>query len=461
MLSRIKQKIPSLPTAFWVLIIGTFIDRLGGYILTPFYSLFVATKFDIQMTQIGLLFSFMAMGRFIGGFFGGALTDKVGRKFMFLFGLIVSGLNSILIIFINDLRAFYLVSVLTGILGAAGGPAQQALVADILRPEDQAIGYGVHRVAVNIGATLGPIIGGLMLVSNNFNILFVIDAIMSCVTALIVIAKIPETNPNRIKSSTNINRDGRKLESNQKGTESFLDTLKGYGEVLKDSIFTIFVGLTIIMQLVYMQMYSTLSVYLLDFKALPTREFGWIMSGNALAVVILQVWISKRASKHPPLLVMALGMVFYGLGFTTFGFTSSFIVYFIAMQSITIGEMLIFPVGQGVVARLAPEDKRGRYMAIYMFGFIFPSLIGNLGAGLIYDNIGPVYVWYVAGALSVIGLIGFLIVNKTSGHRLARSHEKIPDEKEARDSKPQEVVAIASVTTLGVEAELEEEIAAP
>ncbi len=425
MRENLKTVIKKYPNSFWILVLGTFIDRLGGFMLFTFYSLFVVMKFQIQMTQVGLLFTFMSIGSLFGGFLGGALTDKFGRKFMMLFGLIVSGLSSLIIPFIGQLEIFYVVCLLTGFLGAVAGPAHQALVADLLPEELRSSGYALLRISVNIGATLGPIIGGFMLIGNNFEILFFTDAITSMITTIVVFLKIPETKPETTMSeSLQIAGEApqkRKETPQKKSDTSFLATMKGYAEVLRDGHFILFVGIIIIMQLVYMQMYSTLSVYLLNFKQLSASRFGIILSINAITVVLLQYTLSQKIAKFPPLVMMAIGMIFYGVGFTMYGFTSSYLLFIVAMELITIGEMIIFPLTQSIVAGLAPEDKRGRYSAIQMAGFIIPNLFGNLGAGMIYDQISPQFVWYTAGILSVVGFFGFLILQKTSAHRLDKN----------------------------------------
>ena len=82
------------PKQFWVLIFGTFIDRLGGALLFPFFTLYLTSKFGIGMTQVGFIFGMFAISSFFGSMIGGALTDRIGRKSMLLFGLVMSALSS-------------------------------------------------------------------------------------------------------------------------------------------------------------------------------------------------------------------------------------------------------------------------------------------------------------------------------------------------------------------------------
>ena len=110
--------------------------------------------------------------------------------------------------------------------------------------------------------------------------------------------------------------------------------------------------------------------------------------------------------------MMALGTILYGIGFAMFGFFGAFSFFIIAMIIITVGEMITIPVAQALVARFSPADMRGRYMAIYGFSWTIPFALGPLMAGLVIDNLDPRLVWYAAGVISVIAVLGFLWLNK-------------------------------------------------
>jgi MFS family permease len=173
------------------------------------------------------------------------------------------------------------------------------------------------------------------------------------------------------------------------------------------------------MLIVYQQLYNTLSVYLRDVHGIPTQGYGMMMSINALTVVVLQFWVTRRTSAYPPLLMMALGTGFYLVGFTMYGFVSGYILFTLAMVIITFGEMIVVPVGQALAARFAPEAMRGRYMAFFSLSWTFPATIGPLAAGLIMDNYDPNWVWYAGGILCAVSIVGFLILHRTTGRRLA------------------------------------------
>ncbi len=408
MFTKIKTTYREYPNAFKVLTLATFIDMLGSFLLYPFYALYVTEHFGVGMTQVGFLFSIFSAGNIFGGILGGALADKYGRRAMVLIGLVVSGTGSIFLGLVNDLRVFYILAGFLGLVGNFGGPARQAMVADLLPKEKQAEGFGILRVSFNLSATIGPILGGF-LATKSYMLLFIADAVSSLITAVIVYMVIPETKPQK---------------QDDKPEETVMKTIIGYKHVLKDWVFVLFLSVSAITVLVYMQMNSTLSVFLRDVHGFPAQSFGFLLSMNALMVVLFQFWITRKISKYAPMKIMAFGTLFLMIGFGMYGFISEPYLFFIAMAIITIGEMIVFPTGQSAAASFAPEDKRGRYMAVYGFQWMIPNLFGVLAAGLIMDSIGPNWVWYLAGILSLFSMIGFWLIHGVTKERLSK--EKKP-----------------------------------
>jgi MFS family permease len=396
--------------SFWILVGATFIDRLGGSLLFPFFALYITQKFNVGMTEVGILFGLFSLSSFIGSFLGGALTDRVGRRRILIFGLLASSFSTLLMGFIESLQAFYVLALIAGIFTDVAGPAHQAMVADLVPEQKRAEGFGILRVAFNLAVVIGPAIGGL-LAARSYQLLFVSDAVISTITAGIVYFFLRETKP---------------MARSDAKPETVGATFRGYGRVLRDGTFMLFVFMCILMGLVYMNMYTTLGVYLRDLYAVPESGYGALLSINALMVVVLQFPISRRITDRPPLLMMAFGTALYAVGFAMYGVVSSNDAFILAMVIITFGEMIVSPVAQALVARFAPEDMRGRYMAIFGISWSIPFMIGPLLAGLILDNLNPNLLWYAAGFVGFLSVLGFLYL-----HRRAQSIETTPELAEA------------------------------
>ena len=395
-LARATTVLGEYPRQFWILVGGTFIDRLGGALLFPFFTLYITARFGVGMTQVGLLFGVFALSSAIGTTLGGALTDRLGRKRMFLFGLVASALSSVVMGLVDSLALFVGVVVLVGILADAGFPAQQAMVADLLPEEKRGEGFGILRVVVNLAVTIGPMIGGL-LAARSYLSLFLADAVTSLVTAAIVFLALKESRPAPAEGVP---------------AETMARTFAGYLDVLRNRAFAWFLVTSILMILVYMQMNTTLAVYLRDSHGIPAQGFGYLLSLNGAMVVLFQFPIARWARRFRPLLIMTTGTLLYAIGFGLYGFVGAYTLFVGAMAIITVGEMLVSPTGQAIVASMAPGDMRGRYMATFGYAWLIPSAIGPLVAGLVMDYADPRWVWYGAGILGLAAAGGYYLLER-------------------------------------------------
>jgi MFS family permease len=106
--------------------------------------------------------------------------------------------------------------------------------------------------------------------------------------------------------------------------------------------------------------------------------------------------------------MMALGTALYAIGFAMYGFVATYIFFLLAMVIITVGEMIVAPVGQALVAKFAPEEMRGRYMAVFGYSWGISFMIGPYLAGVVLDNFDPRFLWYAAGIIGTLAVMGFL-----------------------------------------------------
>ena len=401
MFEKLQNTYNEFPRTFWVVVGTQFIDALGNTLLFPFFALYVTQKFNVGMTQAGIILATNSVAGIIGSTIGGALADRYGRRGIILFGLVVSALSSLTLGFVNKFYMFYGLSVFVGLLGSIAHPAHQAMVADILLAEKRSEGFGILRVVANFAWIIGPTIGGF-LASYNYLYLFLSDAVISVITALLVFRLLPETKP----------QPKEKTEA-----ESFIQTLRGYTQVFSDRPFLGFIFASILMILVYQQMYSSLSVFLRDVHQVDPQYYGLIMASSAVTVVLFQFSVSRFIKRYPPFLMMAAATFFYMIGFTMYGFVATIPLFIVAMIIITIGEMVGMPTSNSLAAAFAPEDKRARYMAIFGLTWAIPSMIGPWSAGLIMDNYDPNYIWYIGGVLCVFAMLAFFLLHLRLGSK--------------------------------------------
>ncbi len=418
MLSKIKNIYREYPSKFWLVVGVSFIDRVGGTMLFPFFSLYITWKFNVGMTQAGIVLGLFAAFGLVGNMIGGALTDKFGRRKLIIFGLVFSALSTLTLGLVTEFVVLYPLAIIIGLFSSIADPAHQAMIADLLPEKQRAEGFGVLRVVANFSWIIGPTIGGFV-ANRSYFLLFVIDAVVSTVVAILFYFLISETKPESGDGSDH---------------ESVLQTFKGYSVVMRNLAYMAFIVAAVLMGLTYQQMYNSLSVYLRDSHSISPQGYGFLMTTSAITVIILQFWTTRRIKHRPPFMMMALGAFFYAMGFTMFGLnpigsinysflfynwtislSGTYVWFMAAVIIITIGEMIVMPISQALAANFAPEDMRGRYMAIFGLAWAIPAMVGPWLAGLVLDNFNPNLLWYLGGMLCLLAVMGFSLLHRRLG----------------------------------------------
>ena len=400
MLNRLKETYNEFPSIFWVIVGTIFIDAIGSTLLFPFFALYITQRFDVGMTQAGVLLGMSSLFGLIGSIVGGALTDRFGRRQLILFGLTFSALSSLLFGFASDVKILYLLVVIVGLLSRVAGPAHDAMMADILPESKRQEGFGITRVVFNYAWIFGTALGGLI-AARSFLALFITDAILSMIVAIILFRFLPETKP--------------AVHEAEKKNESLLATVTGYRIVLRDLAYMSFTLAGMVVLIVYQQQYNSFPVYLREVHNIDSKIYGIMLSITGFEVVLFQFWISRLIRKYPPFLMMTLAALFFMVGFAMIGFVQGIGFFLLAVVVATIGEMIMFPTNKALAANFSPTDMRGRYMAVYDLGWTIPATIGPAAAGFILDNYNPNLLWYIGGILCAVAALGFYALHTWLG----------------------------------------------
>ena len=394
-----KQLYREFPRRFWIVVGVHFIDKIGGTIVFPFFALYITGKFHVGMTEAGILLGLLSLAGIVGSVVGGGLTDRLGRRKLILFGLVASALSSLTLGTVNQFVWLFPAAALVGLFSDVGGPAHAAMIADILPTEQRQEGFGILRVVGNMAWLVGPTVGGFV-ARSSFFALFVIDAAISCVVAILFYSLMPETKP---------------VPHERHVEEGFVQTFRNYRLVLADKPFVAFLVAAVLMGMVYIQMYNSLSVYLRDNHGIAPQGYGVLLTSSAITVICFQFWTMRVIKRQPQFLMMALGTLFYLIGFGMFGVVSAYGLFVLAVVIITAGEMIVMPTSQTIAAGFARIDMRGRYMAVFSLTVSLPNAFGPLAAGIVLDNYRPNLLWYLSALLCAISASGFYALHRKLG----------------------------------------------
>lgn len=397
------------PYPIWAMTGGMFINTFGGSMVFPIFSLYFTEKFDLSLTQAGLLLMMFVLGGFIGQPLGGYLTDRFGRKGIMVFALCAEAVFSMGMAFAPNVAFLAVDIALFGLTVPMFGPSSSAMVADLVKPERRAATYGLIRVAANAGVALGPTVAALMLTfqrrvdgtlpDNAYLPLFVADAVTSLIFAWIIATRLYETRPTT--------KPVAPTASSSTAPAATSATDGGFRAILSDRVFMVMVILYALVGIVYSQMNTTFGVYMHQTFNIPQEHYGFMLASNAAMVVLFQFSIARWVDKYERGHMLALGAALYGLGFGMVGWFSSSFGFEVAMVVMTLGEMVIVPASQTLVADLSPVNMRGRYQAMYGVMAGLGHGVGPVLGGWLFDMGQGAWIWHSSLLLGLLIAVGY------------------------------------------------------
>ena len=334
----------------WVLLCGTVLARGSAFATLPFLAIYLSRNLDLHPVLIGLTIGISPLAGVVGGFLGGHLSDRFGRK-----PVMIGSLFSMSLIYFGFMIAetpvwFIVLNALNGLSGSFFEPSGQALIADLTEKSKRMRAFSLRYTAINIGASVGPLLGAYLAVVSAKSA-FMVTGIMYFIYALIFSGMMKKYNVgNRVSEGA--------------AKVTIASSLRIIG---KDKALLYLVLGSIIINFGYSQIESNVPQYLESSLANGVFVYSVMLSINAVMVVILQMPISHFAERFKTMQVMMAGAVFLSVGMMTFGFVSGWYTAILAILFVTIGEILIFPSSSYLVDQLATDELRGTYFGAAQF----------------------------------------------------------------------------------------------
>jgi MFS family permease len=300
-------------------------------------------------------------------------------------------------------RAIPLIAVCTIVLGFFTDlyrPASSAIVADLVPPSARTRAFGYQYWAVNLGFALAPVLAGLM-VRYNYLLLFIGDALTTLIFGLIVLIRIPETQPAEASHGAHV---------------SIRERIR---QVSAEPILLIFSMLALFIGIIYMQGYVTLPIDM-QTHGLTPADYGLAIAVNGVLIVLLSIQVSNAAGKWPRFVAMAAAAIFLGTGYGFNVFANNLILYILGIAIWTLGEITATAVAPALIADLSPVELRGLYQGIFGSAWGLAFFLGPLLGGWIYEQLGPFALWSACFVLGCLLAASYLSMARPARKRLEK-----------------------------------------
>ena len=368
----------------WWLSLITFINRSGTMVI-PFLSLYLNEDLHFSFPDIGWIMSFFGLGSVFGTWVGGKLTDKIGYYKVMLLSLILTGFLFVFLQYATTFNQFCLGIFVIMLVADAFRPAMFVALSAYSKPKNKTRSVTLIRLAINLGFSAGPAIGGLIITGIGYEGLFWTDGI-TCVLAAFLLLKV--LHPKKVK---------------------VLDEVKVENPVsaYEDKPFWIFFIAMFIFGFVFMQYFSTMPLYYKDHHFLSELEIGLLMGLSGLFIFLFEMPLIKwlEDSKVSKVKLIALGLFLVAISFIILNLTSWVGVLIIGILLMSTGEMIAFPFSNAFAIERAEKGNQGEYMAFYSMSFSLAHIFShNIGMQMI-DKFGFETSWTVITLLSFIGVL--------------------------------------------------------
>ncbi|MEU0653638.1 MFS transporter [Streptomyces albogriseolus] len=384
----LSESVSGLPRAFWWLWTSTLVNRLGAFVAT-FMALYLTLDRGYSASYAGLVVALHGLGGVISSLGAGVMTDRLGRRPTLLVAQTATALSVALLGFVHDPVAIAAVAFLVGMASSASRPAVQAMMADIVRPEDRIRAFSLNYWAINLGFAISSV-GAGFIAEVSYLAGFLIEAGMTLVCAVLVFVKLPESRPQQQPAGTG-------------GTQEDAVSL---GTVLRDGRFMGVVGLSFLVAVVFQQGYLGLPVAMGEAGFTPA-DFGMAIAVNGVLIVVLQLPVTRLIEHRDPRRMLVVSSLLAGYGFGLTAFAGSVGVFALTVCVWTLAEIVNAPVQTGLVVRLSPVHGRGRYQGVYTSSWAVAALVAPLLSGFVIDRWGAVWLWGTCAVVGTVAALGY------------------------------------------------------
>ncbi|MGW0943759.1 MDR family MFS transporter [Streptomyces sp. NPDC002623] len=411
----VRESLSGLPREFWWLWTSTLVNRLGGFVAT-FMALYLTLDRGYSASYAGLVASLHGLGGVVSSLGGGVMADRLGRRPTLLIAQTSTAAAVALLGFVEHPVAIAGVAFLVGMASNASRPAVQAMMADIVRPEDRVRAFSLNYWAINLGFAVSSMAAGFI-AEVSYRAGFLLEAGMTLACAVVVFLKLPESRP--VRTDKAVPEDS-----------------VGLGTVLRDGRFMGVVGLSFLVALVFQQGSVGLPVAM-GAAGFTPADYGMAIAVNGVLIVALQIPVTRFIEHRDPRRLLVVSSVLAGYGFGLTAFAGSVGVFALTVCVWTLAEIVNAPTQTGLVVRLSPAHGRGRYQGMYTLSWAVASLVAPVMSGFVIDRFGAEWLWALCAVVGTAAGIGYGVLMR-----------RLPDEESdvAGDSSDDDVRDVSDVS---------------
>ncbi|KPH10959.1 MFS transporter [Chryseobacterium sp. ERMR1:04] len=378
----------------WMLALVMLINRAGSMVL-PFLGVYMTDHLHFSIENTGVVLSFFGIGSVLGSWLGGMITDKIGEyKVQYLSLLLSVPLFCLIPIFNTEVGVAGII-LAQSIVSETFRPANSVAITKYARPENITRAFSLNRMAVNLGFSIGPALGGI-LSAISYEFLFFSNAFAALTAGLMYIwffgkrNKLAKLRAKKVKEAIIIKKENSPY---------------------KDRKFLVYCFFCMLFSICFFQLFSTLTIFYKDTAHLSQQSIGYILGYSGFLIVLLEMGFVQIAEKYFSLAItMLLGTFICGFSYAMIAFDYSMITLIISMTLLCIGEIWTLPFMSTITAMRSGKNNKGAYMGLNGISFSIAFIITPYIGTMLAQKFGFNALWIGTGVLATGIAIAFYFV---------------------------------------------------
>jgi len=345
---------------------------------------------------LGLMIMSFALAQLLAAPFLGSLADRYGRRPFVLLSLAAFAAANVGFLLARSVTAFTVVRTLEGALTAGLYPAAMGVVADVAPKGERGRWIGIVMAGYGAGFILGPVLGGLLYDGLGFAAPFLVSALMAVLAFVMAAFLVPETRTSAVRNREMLWRR-REREKAVAPDESLWNALPRplsvFGILLLTEFILIFAFAFVEPQMIF---------YLYEDLGWTTVQFGVLVAGYGLAVVVGQVTLAPLSDRFDRKPVIIVGLLLNTWFYAALAFVTSFPLLLLTAVLSGLGEALVLPAVSAFVLDMTAEQHRSRAMGIKESAAALGGVLGPLLVVSASTATTPQGVFAIAAVLVVV-----------------------------------------------------------
>lgn len=318
-------------------------------------------KLGFDAFQIGVIIGVPYFFSGIAGVFAGNISDQWGQKKTMIASLLIGGIAFFYFASATGMGQCLFLNIFILLSSALFEPAASSLISTVAPKEMLSVAFRYRYVAINLGASVGPMLGGVIAYYGNTSSFQITGILFFFYAGALLFLKVP-----RLESSKSYSMQHIK---------------EALGHMKENHAFLYLTAANFLVSMTYCQMLSTLPQILTPLFPDAIRFYSILLSLNPAVVIITSLLFTRILSEQSAQKLFRLGGAFLCIAFLGFGFIPpSYFSYTFFMIIFTLGEIVLMPTSSKFLVDLAPPRFQGSYLgseSSYHLGFFSGNLIGG------------------------------------------------------------------------------------